>query len=140
MGQEDLPRIAEIEQEYPSPWTPAQLLSECTYADAISLVAENSSRKIIGWCTVRFVPPESELLKIAVRSDRRGEGIAGLLLEEVFQSLSSISIECIFLEVRSRNRSALQLYYKNGFVQVGERADYYSDPQDNALILKKDLV
>ncbi|WP_136805954.1 ribosomal protein S18-alanine N-acetyltransferase [Desulfosediminicola flagellatus] len=140
MGLGDLPHISQIEQDYPSPWALAQLSSELTYADGISLVAEDESGIIIGWCSARFAAPEAELLKIAVHHDRRGEGIAGLLLGHLLDALSHKNVETLFLEVRSQNRSALRFYRNHGFIQVGERPGYYADPKDNALIFSKELL
>ena len=49
-------------------------------------------------------------------------------------------VEAVFLEVRSRNEAALRLYQKNGYIQVGVRPGYYSDPVDDALIFKKEVL
>ncbi len=139
MSQSDLAHVYAIEQEYPSSWTSAQLASELEYSEGVSLVAENGKGEVIAWCTVRFTVPEAELLKIAVRSDLRGQGVAGMLFQQLMHVLSEKHIQDIFLEVRSQNRSAIRFYLKNGFDQVGERPGYYSDPKDNAIIFKKAL-
>ena len=39
------------------------------------------------------------------------------------------------LEVRESNAPARSLYEKFGFIKVGERKNYYSDPTENAVLM-----
>ena len=45
---------------------------------------------------------------------------------------------CLTLEVRASNEPAIKLYRKLGFVQVGKRPNYYFNPREDALILRKE--
>ena len=49
------------------------------------------------------------------------------------------NLETIFLEVRETNRAAYQLYSKIGFQEIGRRKNYYSEPVEDALMMKHDL-
>ena len=42
------------------------------------------------------------------------------------------------LEVRESNQPAIELYRSLGFVAVGTRRNYYSQPQEDALVLRKE--
>ena len=46
----------------------------------------------------------------------------------------------LLLEVRVSNAPAIRLYEKLGFVQVGRRPRYYTNPREDALILRKELI
>lgn len=134
MAPFDVEPIAEMERESPSPWTPAQIAGELVYSGSIALVAVSPEGNLYGWCCARYLGDEAELLKIAVRSEKRRSGTGDLLLETLQVLLAAKGIMNIFLEVRSRNMPALQLYRKHGFKVVGERPGYYSNPKDDALI------
>ena len=45
----------------------------------------------------------------------------------------------LLLEVRVSNMPAIALYNKLGFEQVGCRPKYYSNPREDALVLRKEL-
>lgn len=140
MAREDLGQVAGIEQEYASPWNPALLAAELAFPGSIALVTVDLEGEIFGWCCARSAGGEAELLKIAVRPDRRGAGIAGALLRHLEQILIDHKVETIFLEVRSQNEPALRFYLKHGFEEVGNRPGYYANPVDDALIFKKELL
>lgn len=131
--------IAEIERENYSPWSVESLVQELEAFGAICLVAETSDSAIIGWCACRVCRPEAELLKIAVQQKSRGLGIGCLLLGHLFRELQKREITSLFLEVRSKNRTAMKFYDRTGFRHVGSRPGYYADPPDSALILRKDF-
>jgi len=144
MLEADADAVSRIEQQNTSPWSTVALLSELQQERGIVIVAEldapsvNGDR-VVGWCGCRYFAPEAELMKIAVQKDMRKLGIASSLLNSLCNSLSNTKVEALFLEVRSKNQSALNFYIKNGFLQIGERAGYYSNPVDVALLFQKDI-
>ena len=46
----------------------------------------------------------------------------------------------MFLEVRASNETALALYVRRGFHQVGVRRHYYDQPREDARVLPLTLV
>lgn len=66
---------------------------------------------------------EIEILRLLVDKDFRNLGIASDLIY-------SIGHKNIILEVRSDNNTAINLYKKLGFIQIGERKNYYKDGKD----------
>ena len=139
MDQADLGAVAVIERETLSSWSARSLAEELQIPRTIQCVAESPEGEILGWYACREVWPEGELLKIAVKKLNRERGIGRFLLEHLFWELQKRKITCLFLEVRSGNHTALRFYEKNGFLHVGTRPGYYTDPPDSAMILKKDL-
>ena len=136
----DLAGVAAVECENPSPWSLESLAQELEVKQAWQFVAESSGSQIIGWCACRIIWPEGELLKIAVRKKDRGRGLGQCLVEHLVRELKQRKVVSLFLEVRSGNQTALNFYRRYGFVQVGVRPDYYCDPPDSAIILKKNVV
>ncbi len=139
MSPADLGEVAAIEDENVSPWSAGLLAEELKIPSAIQLVAEGAENQICGWCACRVIWPDAELLKIAVKANNRARGIGRSLFEHLFSELLNRKVTSLFLEVRAKNRVALDFYKKHGFLNVGARSAYYTEPPDNAFILKKNL-
>ena len=135
----DVAEVAALEQENLSSWSMNSLVQELAIKGAMQFVAEGPGGRLDGWCACRALRPEAELLKIAVRQRYRHGGIAGLLLQHLFEALQKNQIARLFLEVRAKNLAAVSFYKKHGFTHVGSRPGYYTDPPDTAMILKKNL-
>ena len=139
MVSADLEPVASIERESPSPWTLAQVREELDNSASLVFVADDGAGAVQGWCCCRLLAGEAELLKIAVSSKFRRLGIGRKLFESLCSCLVSREVSALFLEVRSHNRSAIAFYSAFGFQQVGMRIGYYSDPRDDAMLLKLGL-
>lgn len=139
MVKEDLTGVAVIEGEILSAWSVDLLAQELEIQQACQFVAEAPDAQIIGWCACRVIWPEAELLKIVVKKENRGRGVGRFLFKHLFEELQKSEVTSLFLEVRLRNRIALDFYERHGFVHVGVRPGYYRDPPDSAVILKKNL-
>ena len=73
-----------------------------------------------------------EILAIATIEEYRNKGIAQELLDK-------IKIKDIFLEVRESNQIAISFYKKNKFKEISIRKNYYSEPAENAIIMKLEV-
>ena len=80
-----------------------------------------------------------EILNLAVAPEFRRRGIGGTLLEEGLVAFHDRGAQEVFLEVRESNHSAQALYLARGFRPVGQRAAYYRNPRENALVLRLGL-
>jgi ribosomal-protein-alanine N-acetyltransferase len=105
----------------------------------ICLVAEDSHRRPVGFGVVVLIPPQAELEVIAVTGVRQRRGIAGNLLRDLLAELKRINITEVILEVRESNRIAQAFYRASGFVETGRRRGYYADPQEDALLMKREV-
>jgi [ribosomal protein S18]-alanine N-acetyltransferase len=135
----DLGAVSEIENEALSPWSLDLLRQELEVQSGFRLVAEDEVLRLVGWCACRLMWPEVELLKIAVAQRDNRRGIGSRLLDHLLEYVRHEKYSNLFLEVRAENAAALGFYHDHGFQQVGRRRGYYSEPKDDALLLRKDL-
>ena len=138
MKPSHVPQIAALEKLcFSDPWSEASVAAECENPLSLWLVAEIDG-KVVGYIGSQSVPPEADVLNLAVAPDCRRQGLGRKLLCTLTELLHSRGIETLFLEVRPSNQAALALYSDLGFVQVGRRKNYYHHPKEDALILRKE--
>lgn len=85
-----------------------------------------------GFTLSRYGFEEEELLLIAVAPDFRRRKIGERLLTECKSDARARGAKQLLLEMRSSN-PAEKLYRQNGFVQIGERKNYYRTPNGERL-------
>ncbi|MDO5716277.1 MAG: GNAT family N-acetyltransferase [Tissierellia bacterium] len=83
----------------------------------IALGIEGKAYLLLQW-----IPPEAEILYLAVEASFRRQGMARAMMETF---VGQYGPESIFLEVRETNEEALSFYRKEGFCAMGRRVDYY---------------
>ena len=88
--------------------------------------------KICGYLIVLDSIDVYEILAIATIEEYRNKGIAQKLLDK-------IKTKDIFLEVRESNQVAINFYKKNKFKEISVRKNYYSEPTENAIIMKLEV-
>ena len=94
------------------------------------LVAKRNDQ-VLGFISYRVVLEELEIMNIVIRKDVRQHGIASLLLSHIIRMEDYDKIN---LEVNENNKSAIILYKKFGFRQVGVREKYYKGKEDAILM------
>lgn len=138
MGTGDITAVAAIERHQPSAWRAGQIEAEFSCDNSILLVA-TAGDTVIGWCCARLVENEAELLKIGVAGAWRRRSVATALMSCLLDELRRSKVETLRLEVRSQNQGALGFYRRLGFTPVGRRINYYSQPDDDALVLGRSI-
>lgn len=93
--------------------------------------------EVIAYVIGRLIAPEGEIYRIAVSPHKRKRGIGYRLLDYAVKTSRGKGLERLFLEVRSKNIPAINLYRDYGFSEIGMRKNYYKDPQDDAIIMLK---
>ena len=81
---------------------------------------------------------EGDITSIATDENYRRMGLAKSLIDE-FEKLLPQDTESIFLEVRESNENAIRLYIKCGFEKISVRRNFYSNPRENAVVMRKIL-
>ena len=79
---------------------------------------------------------DAEVIRIAVDPEARRQGIGRRILDAMLEEAHSRDIENVFLEVRSSNEAAIGLYKGAGFAAEGIRKGYYSEPKEDAVIMR----
>ncbi|HOW57202.1 MAG TPA: ribosomal protein S18-alanine N-acetyltransferase [Smithellaceae bacterium] len=143
MKQEDLTEVMAIEkQSFVSPWTWGMFEKEINAGQSQCLVARVNNGKnhfICGYIIFWLVADEAHLHNLAVLPELRGQGLAGYLLSAMKEISKQLGIKAQTLEVRENNKEAIKLYGKYGFVVKGRRRNYYSDTNEDALIMWADV-
>lgn len=82
---------------------------------------------------------EAEILTFGVSPGFQNKGIGNNLLDKALKDCANFEVKEIWLEVRESNYKAINFYQKNKFFFQYIRQNYYQNPFENALIMKKDL-
>ena len=129
----DLEQIVRLEEEsFSNPWT-ADGLAEMLKAPVTQLhVARLLSDEIVGFCACWVIEGELHINTVAVKQPLRRQGIATRLLRHLLETTGA---DRATLEVRRSNVAALKLYEGLGFTTTAVRPRYYSNPEEDALIL-----
>lgn len=138
MDESHLSQVAELEKAcFFDPWSENSIRSELTNPLSLWLVALDGEQ-MVGYVGSQSVLGESDMMNIAVHNDYRGRGIATALVEKLVVQLREKGNYQLTLEVRISNETAKKLYEKLGFLEVGRRPNYYHNPKEDALILRKE--
>lgn len=118
-------------------WTKKMITSalEGVY-DEVYVYREKES--IVGYIHFRIVQDEAEVFRIAVVPEKRKMHCAWQLMEVMQEVCRQKNIVKQFLEVRVSNEPAIALYQKYGFVEIGRRKEYYINPVEDAILMKKE--
>jgi ribosomal-protein-alanine N-acetyltransferase len=143
MSEHDLLEVVEIEEKSGlSKWGWAAYYAELQGANRdLMLIAKPTRASIIestpiaGYIVARETAGELHINNVAVRAEYRRRGIGAALLSRVLQEARRRKANAAFLEVRSGNLAAQALYEKNGFKAIARRADYYSEPREDAVVM-----
>jgi len=102
----------------------------------IALVAADPGNgTLAGFLVASLLAPEAELETIAVAAKDQRRGVGSWLMNELLEELRTEQINRLNLEVRASNRAALGFYGALGFEETGRRPRYYSDPEEDAVLM-----
>ena len=138
MNESHVSAVAELEKLcFSDPWSENSVVSELKNKLALWLVAEEEGR-VSGYIGSQTCGDESDVMNVAVHPDFRRRGIAEALVNRLVEELKAIDSHSLTLEVRASNVPAISLYEKMGFSEVGRRKNYYRNPREDALIMRKE--
>lgn len=126
-------RIEEV--VFPTPWTLESFEMEMTKNTQATYVVAEENHTIIGFCGMWIVLDESQITNVAVMPEGRGKGIGESLMRESMRIAREKGCVVMSLEVRVSNTVAQNLYRKLGFQAGGIRKGYYTDNQEDALVM-----
>lgn len=140
MTQCHVPQVAALEKIcFSDPWSENSVAGELSNSLSCWLVCvENDT--VLGYVGAQTVLGETDMMNLAVIPQARRRGIAESLILNLVEELKKQDSYCLSLEVRASNAPARALYEKLGFAQVGRRPNYYRNPKEDALILRKEWL
>ncbi|HYM15958.1 MAG TPA: ribosomal protein S18-alanine N-acetyltransferase [Dehalococcoidia bacterium] len=163
MSADDIVQVAEIEREsFSAMWPPTAYRRELTNQIArytvITTPAEEadaqpagglwstlrrivgsddsaSGERLLGFIGIWLMVGEAHIVTVAVREAYRRMGIGERLVITAIEQARGYDQECVTLEVRASNAAAQLLYEKYGFSRVGLRRRYYTDNNEDAVLM-----
>ncbi|HIW21195.1 MAG TPA: ribosomal protein S18-alanine N-acetyltransferase [Candidatus Dorea intestinavium] len=137
--KKDLKEIQEMEKEiFSDSWSLKSLESSLEQENSLFLCVKEKGA-ILGYVIFYVAADEGEIIRIAVKKDRRREGIGQRMLLKIEDYCEKKGINTLYLEVREGNASAFSFYLESGFINSGLRKDYYENPKEDAILMKREL-
>lgn len=135
MKDADIANVVEVEtKSFQIPWSKESFENELKNKLALYLVAK-VDEKAVGYIGVWKIFDEGHITNVAVHPEFRGKGIGKALISELLSLCSKDGITSFTLEVRESNVVAQSLYKSFGFIEEGKRKAYYSDNNEDAIIM-----
>lgn len=139
MDTSHVAQVAALERVcFTDPWSENSVASELENPLSLWLVALQQDM-VVGYVGSQSVLGEGDMMNLAVAPGFRRQKIAEKLVLALIHALLEKNVRSLTLEVRASNEPAKALYEKLGFSQVGRRPNYYRNPKEDALILRKEL-
>lgn len=140
MRGSDIEWVSRIERRsFPTPWNTQAYLTEIANPSACYLVATvgdpYAGGAVVGYGGMWVIMDEAHITTIAVDPDWRGNKIGDRVLAELLAAARRKNATRATLEVREHNIVAQTLYRKYGFQSAALRKGYYSDNNENAIIM-----
>lgn len=136
LNENDIDEILEIEHaSFTLPWTKQAFQNEFSANQYAVYVGIEEEGKIIGYCGVWIIIDEAHITNIAILPQYRGRKLGEALMRKVMQLAVERDVKTMTLEVRVTNQIAQSLYRKLGFQDGGIRKRYYTDNQEDALVM-----
>ncbi len=120
------------------PWTKSDFENEIKENKmAIYFVAVDENNRAVGYAGMWHVINEGHITNVAVLEKYRRRGIGDMLMETLEKKALELEMIGITLEVRISNLGAQRLYTKHGYKPEGFRKKYYTDTNEDAVIMWK---
>jgi [ribosomal protein S18]-alanine N-acetyltransferase len=136
MTEEDIDQVLVIEHKsFTLPWSRDAFINELTKNQfAVYLVLE-ADDAVIGYCGAWIVVDEAHVTNIAVLPEYRGRKLGEALMKKMMEAAKELGAVTMTLEARVTNIAAQSLYRKLGFQNGGIRKNYYTDNQEDAIVM-----
>jgi ribosomal-protein-alanine N-acetyltransferase len=136
MRRRHLKAVVAIEQRvFPSPWSMSLYLSELSLPATRAYYVATVDGEVVGYAGLMVAVGEGHVTTIGVDPRWQHQGIGRKLLLTLALAARERGAEDMTLEVRVSNRSAQALYHEFGFVPAGIRKNYYSEVNEDAIVM-----
>lgn len=141
MTFEDMDAVLTIERSsFTTPWSREAFYNELMNNQFAHYLLLEEEEKIVGFCGLWVVVDEAQITNLAILPVYRGKKFGEALLLQSMELARDLGAIKLSLEVRVSNKIAQSLYRKLGFREGGIRKNYYSDDQEDALVMWVNLV
>jgi [ribosomal protein S18]-alanine N-acetyltransferase len=139
MLEVDLPQVVEIEKvSLPSPWS-KELFEEELKRDVAYYFVMEEEGQVAGYMGYWEAPQEAHIINLAIAPKFRGRGLGRQMIEYCLDFARKRGAGLATLEVRESNEAARKLYEKCDFRMVAIRKKYYSDNQEDAVVMIREI-
>ena len=136
MRVKDIDAVLNIEhQSFTTPWSRESFYNELTNNQFAVYIVLEEDDQVVGYCGVWVVIDEAHITNIAILPEYRGRKWGEALLKKLVETSKKLGAIKITLEVRVSNLVAQALYRKLGFEDGAIRKRYYTDNQEDALVM-----
>ena len=136
MRLEDVQAVHEIERlSFRTPWPAYAFEQELRGNRLARYVVARAGDRVVGFAGVWLMVDDAHVTTFGVHPDWRRQGIGRQLLLNLAELSSAIGARRMTLEVRVSNVAAQALYGAFGFQVVGRRPRYYTDDDEDALVM-----
>lgn len=132
----DIGQVVDVEERiFPTPWPEEVFHHEIVNNDHAHYFVATVDKKVIGYAGMWVVIDDVQITNIAILSEYRGYKIGEKLFQYVCQQAVKMGSRRLSLEVRASNEIAQRMYRKFGLVPGGIRKKYYTDNQEDAIVM-----
>lgn len=140
MLEADLEQVVAIEKaSMPSPWS-RELFEEELHREAAHYFVLEIDGRVAGYMGYWEAPQEAHIINLAIDPAFRQKGMGLEMMAYCLEFARKRGGALATLEVRQSNEAAQRLYEKAGFRTVAIRKKYYSDNQEDAIVMIKEMV
>jgi ribosomal-protein-alanine N-acetyltransferase len=135
-----LDEVLEIERvSFSDPWSREMFRSELMIGGGTYARLAERDGALVGYLCAVLVADEAHVGNLAVDPSERRQGVAQLLLDDLVEAARSRGARRVTLEVRESNENARKFYYKNDFIDIAIRKNYYRNPSEDAIVMLRTL-
>lgn len=136
MEHKDLEAVSAIESiSIIPPWSKASFEEAIEKEETYYIVCEAGGR-VKGYAGMWIAADEAEITGVAIEPESRSTGLGTDMVKYLLDKGREAGVKKFFLEVRKSNDSAIRVYEKCGFERVGERKDFYRNPDEDAVVMR----
>lgn len=136
MKEQDIDDVLKVEHEsFSVPWSREAFYNEITKNQFAAYIVIEENGQVIGYSGTWVVTDEAHVTNVAILPQYRGRKLGEAMMKKLMEIASELGAKTMTLEVRVSNEVARKLYRKLGFQDGGIRKNYYTDNQEDALIM-----
>jgi ribosomal-protein-alanine N-acetyltransferase len=120
----DINPVLTIERlAYDYPWSQAKFSDSLNNPKTLAslLIIDE---QVLGYFVAIHTLDSADLLNICIHPNYQQQGLGAQLFDHLIQQLQTLSVDTVFIEVRTSNKSAPFFYQKLGFKVIDSRKKY----------------